>query len=285
MPEIPNVIVNEDIETDWGNDIRDRTIQRYTDKTERAALHPSPQTGDLSFIENTGDIDFYFAGAWRHLGSPVGTVKMLAGGAAPTGWLVCNGAAVSRTTYADLFAQIGITWGDGDGSSTFNLPDMRGKVPRGVAASGAGNAVGELVGSDSHTHAGGSHAHTGPSHTHGYSDSTATAGGHNHDLEPGFAKWATQPTETQFFRKSTPDWTINRNTGENLNLLPNTVTATTNSGTALGGDTGSGGGHAHAISGPTLASGTGNTGASGTAQTGAGSTIQAGAALTFIIKS
>lgn len=50
---------------------------------------------------------------------------------APVGWLKCNGAAVSRTVYADLYAAMGTTFGAGDGSTTFNLPDLRGEFPRG----------------------------------------------------------------------------------------------------------------------------------------------------------
>jgi microcystin-dependent protein len=50
---------------------------------------------------------------------------------APTGFLLCNGSAVSRTTYADLFAVVGTTYGVGDGSSTFNVPDLQGKMPQG----------------------------------------------------------------------------------------------------------------------------------------------------------
>lgn len=49
----------------------------------------------------------------------------------PTGWLECNGAAVSRTTYANLFSAIGVGWGAGDGSTTFNVPELRGEFPRG----------------------------------------------------------------------------------------------------------------------------------------------------------
>ena len=49
----------------------------------------------------------------------------------PSGYLECDGAAVSRTTYADLFAAIGTTWGAGNGSSTFNVPDLRGEFVRG----------------------------------------------------------------------------------------------------------------------------------------------------------
>ncbi len=59
---------------------------------------------------------------------PPGAVSAYAGGSQPTGWLLCNGAAVSRTTYANLFAVIGAIYGAGDGSTTFNIPDMRGRV-------------------------------------------------------------------------------------------------------------------------------------------------------------
>ena len=60
-----------------------------------------------------------------------GVVQFFARNTAPDGWLKANGAAVSRTTYADLFAAIGTAFGAGDGSTTFNLPDMRGEFPRG----------------------------------------------------------------------------------------------------------------------------------------------------------
>ena len=62
---------------------------------------------------------------------PSGTVLYFAGSAAPAGWLKANGAAVSRTAYAALFASIGTTYGLGDGRSTFNLPDLRGEFIRG----------------------------------------------------------------------------------------------------------------------------------------------------------
>jgi len=62
---------------------------------------------------------------------PVGAVFYFATSTAPTGYLKANGAAVSRTTYADLFAAVGTTYGSGDGSTTFNLPDLRGEFLRG----------------------------------------------------------------------------------------------------------------------------------------------------------
>jgi hypothetical protein len=63
--------------------------------------------------------------------TPAGIFGPYAGyGAVPEGWLVCDGSAVSRTVYARLFAKIGVAWGYGDGSTTFNLPDSRGQVLR-----------------------------------------------------------------------------------------------------------------------------------------------------------
>lgn len=63
-----------------------------------------------------------------------GAVTMFAGAAAPSGWLLCDGTAVSRTTFAALFAAIGTTFGIGDGSTTFNLPNLQGRVPVGLDA-------------------------------------------------------------------------------------------------------------------------------------------------------
>ena len=66
----------------------------------------------------------------NQISSIVGTVAFFARSSAPTGWLKCNGAAVSRTDYEDLFDSIGTTYGSGDGSTTFNLPDLRGEFLR-----------------------------------------------------------------------------------------------------------------------------------------------------------
>lgn len=63
---------------------------------------------------------------------PIGAIMPYAAATAPSGFLLCNGDAVSRTTYASLFALLGVTHGQGDGSTTFNLPDYRGRFLRGV---------------------------------------------------------------------------------------------------------------------------------------------------------
>ena len=70
---------------------------------------------------------------------PVGSMQAFAGSSAPTGWLLCNGTTASRTTYSNLYSVIGTTYGVGDGSTTFGLPDMRGRVPMGA---GTGNQQG-----------------------------------------------------------------------------------------------------------------------------------------------
>jgi microcystin-dependent protein len=90
-------------------------------------------------------------------GNDVGQVATFAMSTAPTGWLKANGAAVSRTTYAALFTAVGTTYGAGDGSTTFNLPDLRGEFVRGWD-DGRGVDSGRAIGSAqddalrSHTH-------------------------------------------------------------------------------------------------------------------------------------
>lgn len=75
---------------------------------------------------------------------PAGVMVDFAGTAAPAGWLLCAGQAVSRTTYAALFAAIGVVHGAGDGTTTFNVPDMRGRVAAGKDDMG-GSAAGRLT--------------------------------------------------------------------------------------------------------------------------------------------
>ncbi len=74
--------------------------------------------------------------------APTGAMQMYAGATAPTGWLFCDGSAVSRTTYVTLFSVLSTTYGAGDASTTFNVPDMRGRVPVGVGTGTGGGASG-----------------------------------------------------------------------------------------------------------------------------------------------
>ena len=101
--------------------------------TGTTAQRPTGATGDIRFNTTTTAFEGYNGGSWGELanGVPIGSVFNLATTTVPTGFLECNGAAISRSTYASLFATISTTWGSGDGSSTFNLPDLRGQFVRG----------------------------------------------------------------------------------------------------------------------------------------------------------
>jgi hypothetical protein len=68
MPEIDDVVLSETIEVAWGNAIRDRTVQRYADSTERAAEHPSPAQGDLSYLEDADRLYVWTGSAWETFG-------------------------------------------------------------------------------------------------------------------------------------------------------------------------------------------------------------------------
>jgi len=84
----------------------------------------------------------------------IGFIHDFGGGTVPAKFLLCDGAAISRTTYSKLFAAIGTTWGAGDGSTTFNVPDMRRRVPVGSGGTGTStlqNTVGSVGGAETHT--------------------------------------------------------------------------------------------------------------------------------------
>lgn len=128
---------------------------------------------------------------------PVGAILPYGGATAPTGWKLCDGSAISRTDFAALFGVLSTTYGAGNGTSTFNLPDLRGRVPVGVdGAAGRLNAAlhpdllgqsggvetialsADESGMNGHVHSGNipSHTHSGnaPSHTHAFSGQTGS---------------------------------------------------------------------------------------------------------------
>ncbi len=146
---------------------------------------------------------------------PVASLMMYAGASAPTGWLICDGSAVSRTTYGALFTVISTTYGIGDGSTTFNLPDFRGRMPigAGTGTSLTTRTLGAQVGAETHIQ---TETEVG-SHNH-----TVTDPGHVHSLSPmsqqnigqGTNSTAWYPSGSTNTGSATTGITINDNTDE-----------------------------------------------------------------------
>ena len=164
----------------------------------------SPTAGQVWFESDTGKTFIYYDSYWVEISggrgdtNPVGAVTAFAGSVAPTSWLLCAGQAVSRTVYAPLFAVIGTTYGAGDGTTTFTVPDMRGRAVAGLDNMGGtdagrlsiANTLGTTTGAETvaltsaqsgvpaHSHANtatftgtpASHNHTQDAHSHGMQD-------------------------------------------------------------------------------------------------------------------
>ena len=116
--------------------IKDKDNQNYNNFYYRKNDNKFEQM----FLQPTGDT------------LPVGSIAQFGGKTAPTNWLFCNGQAVSRTDYPDLFKAIGTTYGSGDGSTTFNVPDFIGRVPVGLDKEDTDfDTLGETGGEKKHT--------------------------------------------------------------------------------------------------------------------------------------
>lgn len=140
---------------------------------------------------------------------PAGSVMQFAGTSVPSGWLRCDGSTVSRSGYSTLFSAIGVTWGSGDGSTTFTLPDLRDRFTIGagttynLASTGGQVAVALTIPNlASHTHTiadpGHDHAVTDPGHIHAVTDPghdhAVTDPGHDHAVtDPGHDHTITDP--------------------------------------------------------------------------------------------
>ena len=120
----------------------------------------SSSTGNVT-ISNTGVLSVNGStGTVTVQGVPSGALFMWPTSTAPTGYLNCNGTAVSRTTYSTLFAVVGTTFGTGDGTTTFNLPNYTNRMPYGTTIGSTGGSADAIVVSHNHTL-------TDPGHVHG----------------------------------------------------------------------------------------------------------------------
>lgn len=120
----------------------DTANPKYHYRGGRGTEAAKPAAGDYGLYANmsNGHLQRDNGTSWDNIATliPPGVVAPYAGSSSPNGWLLCDGSAVSRTTYADLFAILGVSHGVGDGSTTFNVPDYRGRFLRGVDGA-AGN--------------------------------------------------------------------------------------------------------------------------------------------------
>jgi microcystin-dependent protein len=116
-------------------------------------------------------------------GIPAGIISAYGGTTAPTGWLICDGSAVNRATYSALFSAIGTDHGVGDGSTTFNLPNLKGRTIVGRDTSQTEfDTMGETGGAKTHTLS----TPEIPAHTHTYVLASSSSSGYLNDTYAGF---------------------------------------------------------------------------------------------------
>lgn len=197
---------------------------------------------------------------------PTGSINAWATNTAPTGWQLCDGTAVSRTTFSALFAVIGTTYGSGNGSTTFNLPNLKGRVLVGRdAAQTEFDTLGETGGAKTHTLATTeipSHQHNVSAyghgvnqsnalgtHDHSFSGTVSTGGGHSHNIsitDPGHYHQVT------YINRQRGTGSTGTDTPVNWAGVPNYDTSSNTTGITASAD--SQGSHNHTFSGTTAAS-------------------------------
>ena len=211
---------------------------------------------------------------------PAGIVSAFAGVTAPSGWLMCYGQAVSRTDYSALFTALSTTYGSGDGSTTFNIPDMRGRAIAGVDNMGgtaasrltstvlsASNTLGATGGTQthilttaelaSHNHTQNSHNHTQDSHNHTQSSHNHNQNAHDHNVNLYEGTQAVQGGTGDLYYSRRGDLTFQPTTStvttatNQATTATNTATTATNQATTAVNNA-AGSGSAHLNTQPTL---------------------------------
>lgn len=138
---------------------------------DKVALNENPSVAEINKVTDNNMNEIKNA---VNTNTPVGVITAYAGDTAPSGWLLCDGSAVSRTTYANLFSVLGTKCGAGDGSTTFNLPNIKGRSLVGVDPDDTDfNVVGKTGGEKTHTLT----YDEMPSHSHGVTVGYTGSGG------------------------------------------------------------------------------------------------------------
>jgi microcystin-dependent protein len=222
------------------------TVQVYCDGTN----FYSAQTASAGNFDVNGNLivggNLNLTGTFNYI--PSGVIQMWPTNSAPAGFLFCNGTAVSRSTYANLFAAIGTTFGIGDGSTTFNLPNYTNQMPIGAGgtyslASTGGSTSISTANLPSHTHTFNGttgYMNQNTSHSHSISDP-----GHNHTVSPQYYSQIT----------GSGDQWMAVNSGNNVTVP---VYYTGNAYTGITGTNSTDINHTHNFSGTTGATGSGS---------------------------
>ena len=233
-----------------GNEIKNS----ITENLEQAPSNPT--TGQQYFNTTDNKLYYYNGTEWVDLtkssgssnsGVAIGTIVNWPSNSLPVGWLKCDGSTISRTDYSSLFSIIGTTFGAGDGSTTFNLPNITDKNILGngtINETGGNNSVTLTTDNlpshnhnyeSTHSHALAITVNSNGAHTHSFSDTTSSSGNHYHTV--GSVKTGTSGNNQV------------RISSENTSTA-DYATSTTGAHThTVSGTTGSGGAHTHTASG------------------------------------
>lgn len=230
---------------------------------------------------------------------PIGSMVQWPNNTPPLHWLTCDGSQVSRLTYAALFKVLGTTYGVGDGSTTYNLPDLRQRFPLGKASAGTGSTLGSTGGTIDHTHSVPALSVPGlsipalsvpalsvpslsvpalsvpglsvPSLTASVSGTTASAGAHTHSGATGSEAGHTHGVSGTVATTNVGN-TVNINIGAaqlvTTDFHDHAFSVTSGAGSSHSHSISSDGAHTHTVT----STGTTGTGTTGTSVTGTGST-------------